>query len=77
MCIRDSKNMVPFDPKSPFVTSGVRIGSPALTTRGMGVDEVKTIVNLIDKVIVVNENESVIESVKQEVKELCKSFPIY
>ena len=69
--------MVPFDPKSPFVTSGVRIGSPALTTRGMGVDEVKTIVNLIDKVIVDNENESVIESVKQEVKELCKSFPIY
>ena len=72
-----NKNMVPFDPKSPFVTSGVRIGSPALTTRGMGLDEVKIIVDLIDKVIINNEDKSVIESVKQEVKELCKSFPIY
>ena len=72
-----NKNMVPFDPKSPFVTSGVRIGSPALTTRGMGLDEVKIIVDLIDKVIINNEDKSVIQSVKQEVKELCKSFPIY
>ena len=72
-----NKNMVPFDPKSPFVTSGVRIGSPALTTRGMGLDEVKIIVDLIDKVIINNEDKSVIESVKQEVKDLCKSFPIY
>ena len=72
-----NKNMVPFDPKSPFVTSGVRIGSPALTTRGMGLDEVKIIVDLIDKVIINNEDKSLIESVKQEVKELCKSFPIY
>ena len=72
-----NKNMVPFDPKSPFVTSGVRIGSPALTTRGMGIDEVKIIVDLIDKVIINNEDESVIDSVKKEVKDLCKSFPIY
>ena len=69
--------MVPFDPKSPFITSGIRIGSPALTTRGMGLDEVKIIVDLIDKVIMNNEDESVIDSVKKEVKDLCKSFPIY
>jgi glycine hydroxymethyltransferase len=72
-----NKNMVPFDPKSPFITSGIRIGSPALTTRGMGLDEVKIIVDLIDKVIMNNEDESVIDSVKKEVKDLCKSFPIY
>ncbi len=69
--------MVPFDSKSPFITSGIRIGSPALTTRGMGLDEVKIIVDLIDKVIMNNEDESVIDSVKKEVKDLCKSFPIY
>ena len=72
-----NKNMVPFDPKSPFITSGVRIGSPALTTRGMGVEEVKIIANLIDKVIMNSEDENIINSVRKEVKELCKSFPIY
>ena len=65
------------DAKSPFITSGIRIGTPALTTRGMGLDEVKIIVDLIDKVIMNNEDESVIDSVKKEVKDLCKSFPIY
>ena len=46
-----NKNMIPYDPKSPFVTSGIRVGSPAMTTRGMGVEEVKIIVDLIDQVI--------------------------
>ena len=72
-----NKNMVPFDPKSPFVTSGIRVGSPALTTRGMNTDEVRIIVDLIDRVIMNNEDESVINSVKLEVQDLCKSFPIY
>jgi glycine hydroxymethyltransferase len=72
-----NKNMVPFDPKSPFVTSGIRVGSPALTTRGMGTDEVKKVVELIDKVIMNSENTSIIRAVKSEVKDLCKSFPIY
>jgi len=72
-----NKNMVPFDPKSPFVTSGIRVGSPALTTRGMNTGEVKTIVELIDRVIMNSENQSTISSVKSEVQELCKSFPIY
>ena len=72
-----NKNMVPFDPKSPFITSGVRIGSPALTTRGMGLEEVKIIANLIDKVIMNSEDKNIINSVRKEVKELCQSFPIY
>ena len=72
-----NKNMVPFDPKSPFVTSGIRIGSPAMTTRGMGVEEVKIIVDLIDQVILNHDSEEKIKSVKKHVNELCSSFPIY
>ena len=72
-----NKNMIPFDPKSPFITSGIRIGSPAMTTRGMGVDEVKIIVDLIDQVILNHDNKEKIQSVKKHVNELCSSFQIY
>ena len=72
-----NKNMIPYDPKSPFVTSGIRVGSPAITTRGMGVDEVKIIVNLIDQVILNYDNKEKIQSIKKHVNELCSSFPIY
>ena len=72
-----NKNMIPFDPKSPFVTSGIRIGSPAMTTMGMGVDEVKIIVDLIDQVILNHDNKDKIQSVKKHVNELCSSFQIY
>ena len=72
-----NKNMIPYDPKSPFVTSGIRVGSPAITTRGMGVDEVKIIVNLIDQVIINYDNKEKIQSVKKHVNELCSSFKIY
>ena len=72
-----NKNMIPFDPKSPFVTSGIRIGSPAMTTRGMGVDEVKIIVDLIDQVILNHDNKEKIQSVKKHVNNLCSSFQIY
>jgi len=72
-----NKNMIPFDPKSPFVTSGIRIGSPAMTTRGMGVGEVKIIVDLIDQVILNHDNKDKIQSVKKHVNELCSSFQIY
>jgi glycine hydroxymethyltransferase len=72
-----NKNMIPFDPKSPFVTSGIRIGSPAMTTRGMGLDEVKIIVDLIDQVILNHDNKDKIQSVKKHVNELCSSFQIY
>ena len=72
-----NKNMIPFDPKSPFVTSGIRIGSPAMTTRGMGVEEVKIVVDLIDQVILNHDNEEKIQLVKKQVNELCSSFQIY
>ena len=72
-----NKNMVPFDERSPFITSGMRIGTPAITTRGMGEAEMVQIVELIDKVINDIENETLIANVKSKVKSLCKSFPIY
>ncbi len=72
-----NKNMVPFDPKSPFITSGIRIGSPAMTTRGMGVDEVRVVVDLIDQVIMNHDNKDKINTVRSSVNELCSIFPIY
>ena len=72
-----NKNMVPFDKKSPFITSGIRVGTPALTTRGMGVNEMIHIVDLIDQVICNIEDEKVLNSVNKKVKELCQSFPLY
>ena len=72
-----NKNMVPFDKKSPFITSGIRVGTPALTTRGMGVNEMIQIVDLIDQVICNIEDEKVSNIVNEKVKELCQSFPLY
>jgi glycine hydroxymethyltransferase len=72
-----NKNMVPFDQKSPFVTSGIRIGTPAVTTRSMGEDEMKKIVKMIDSIIRNPENNENINQVKAEVVELCESYPIY
>lgn len=65
-----NKNMVPFDDKSPFVTSGMRLGTPAITTRGCGVNEMKTVAQLIDKVIVNHENETEILAVRKQVNDL-------
>jgi len=72
-----NKNMIPFDTKSPFVTSGIRIGTPAMTTRGMMESEMEVIASFIDKAINNYENETVLESIKSEVKELCSKFPLY
>lgn len=72
-----NKNMVPYDTESPFVTSGIRIGSPAMTTRGFTEDEFKQVARLIDKVLQDPENESLLGTVKEEVKELCDRFPLY
>lgn len=72
-----NKNMIPFDEKSPFVTSGIRIGTPAITTRGMKAAEMHKVVELIDKIISNIDDESTIKNVNSDVKQLCSSFPLY
>lgn len=72
-----NKNMVPFDEESPFVTSGIRIGTPAMTTRGFGKDEFEYVAELIDNVLQQPDDEAIQEKVKQQVKELCDRFPLY
>jgi glycine hydroxymethyltransferase len=72
-----NKNMIPFDTKSPFVTSGIRIGTPAVTTRGMKENEMKLIAQFIDRAIKNSENESELKEVKKEVGLLCSKFPLY
>ena len=72
-----NKNMVPFDTRSPFITSGIRVGTPALTTRGMGPNEMVQIVNLIDRIVTNIDDEDISKKVNAIVKELCESFPLY
>jgi glycine hydroxymethyltransferase len=72
-----NKNMVPFDDNSPFVTSGIRIGTAAMTTRGMKEDEMKIIAGYIDRVITNKTSESERIQVKNEITELCSKFPLY
>ncbi len=72
-----NKNAVPFDDKSPFVTSGIRVGVPAVTTRGMKEAHMETIVAMIDKVLLHADDEAVIAAVKGEVKEFMQQFPLY
>jgi glycine hydroxymethyltransferase len=72
-----NKNMVPFDLRSPFVTSGIRIGTPAVTTRGMNVKEMQRIGEFINKALVSHDNETVLSSIKSEVREFCSAFPLF
>lgn len=72
-----NKNMVPFDDKSPFVTSGIRIGTPAVTTRGMKEKDMEQIVEWIDALILNHENEAKISDIRQEVKNYMQKFPLY
>lgn len=72
-----NKNMVPFDKRSPFVTSGIRIGTPALTTRGMKENEMEIIADIINRAINNVENEKVLSDLKNEVKQLTSSFPLF
>ena len=72
-----NKNTVPFETRSPFVTSGIRIGTPALTTRGMGPEEMRRIGEMIHRILERPDDESVRERVRDEVEELCRSFPLY
>jgi glycine hydroxymethyltransferase len=75
--ITANKNTVPFDPESPFVTSGLRLGSPAMTTRGMGVAEFTEIGNIIADRLLNPEDETVAENCRRRVADLCQRFPLY
>jgi glycine hydroxymethyltransferase len=72
-----NKNMVPFDTESPFVTSGIRVGTPAITTRGMKENEMAKVAELADKVITNIGNDEVIQAVRKEVKELMANRPLF
>lgn len=72
-----NKNMVPFDTESPFVTSGIRIGSPAMTSRGFGKNEFKKVAELIDQVLQNPESKTIISNTRHEVTEMCQNFPLY
>jgi glycine hydroxymethyltransferase len=72
-----NKNSIPNDPESPFVTSGIRIGSPAITTRGFKEAEAAQVAHLIADVLDNPTNEGVIEATKQKVHELTNKFPVY
>ena len=72
-----NKNMVPFDTESPFVTSGIRVGTAAITTRGVNTDDIKEIVKLIDKAVVNHGNETVLTSVKGDVNALMRNKPLF
>ncbi|MFZ2960109.1 MAG: serine hydroxymethyltransferase [Candidatus Ozemobacteraceae bacterium] len=75
--ITANKNTIPNDPQSPFVTSGVRLGTPAVTTRGMGPADMQEIAGLIDEVLSHPDDATVIEDVKKKVDILCRKFPFY
>jgi len=72
-----NKNAVPFDDKSPFVTSGIRIGVPAITTRGFKEKDMETVVDLVDRVLMKIDDEKTIKSVSEEVKKWMNQFPLY
>jgi glycine hydroxymethyltransferase len=72
-----NKNAVPFDKQSPFVTSGIRIGVPAVTTRGLGKKHMAQIVAWIDRALQQHENESALQAIHGEVQEFMKDFPLF
>ncbi len=72
-----NKNMVPFDTRSPFDPSGIRIGTPAITTRGFKEDDMKIIADLMNKVIENINNKKIVEKVKQDILDLCERYPLY
>ena len=72
-----NKNMVPFDTQSPFITSGIRVGTPAITTRGIKENNISNIVDLIDRIVLNHNDESVISSTKKDVNNLMNKYPIF
>jgi glycine hydroxymethyltransferase len=72
-----NKNMIPWDPEKPFVTSGIRVGTPALTTRGMGTAEMRKVASLIGRVLDAPADDALLARIKGEVHELTRQFPLY
>ena len=72
-----NKNMVPFDTQSPFVTSGIRVGTPAITTRGLVESDMETVVELIDQVLNNHESEAKLEAISKEVNTLMSHRPLF
>jgi glycine hydroxymethyltransferase len=72
-----NKNKVPFDSRSPFTTSGIRVGTPAITTRGLKEEHMGIIVNLIDEVLSNPEDETVVDAVREKVNEMMSGFPLF
>ena len=72
-----NKNMVPFDSRTPFTTSGVRVGTPAITTRGVKEDVIGQIVELIDEVIMHIDHEQTIETVRKKVNQMMSAYPLF
>lgn len=72
-----NKNTIPFDPESPFVTSGIRIGTPAVTTRGFKEKEMEELADIIVEILKSKEDEEILRTCKNRVESLCKSFPLY
>jgi glycine hydroxymethyltransferase len=74
--IVQNRNMIPFDTQKPWIASGIRLGTPAVTTRGMGEPEMRIIAGLIHRVLADIDDEQVVTDVRQQVRELCAAFPI-
>lgn len=77
VCITCNKNSVPDDPRKPVVTSGIRVGTPAITTRGFGLDESRLVANLVADIVLAPHDVAVRASVLEQVRALCKRFPVY
>jgi glycine hydroxymethyltransferase len=72
-----NKNTVPFETRSPFVTSGIRLGTSAITTRGLKESHMETLANWIDKALTNHQNDDVLLEIKGQVKDFMKDFPLY
>jgi glycine hydroxymethyltransferase len=72
-----NKNMVPFDSRSPFLTSGLRVGTPAISTRGLKEDQMGLIVEMIDRVLLDADSEQNVSAVRAEVNKMMENFPIF
>ena len=75
--ITTSRSCIPYDPEKPWITSGIRIGTPAITTRGINEAQIEIIANLVDEVVQKCKSEACLLKIKDKVKEICAQFPIY